>query len=442
MPEPKRPLKVFLCHAKEDKQKVRELYRRLVADGVDAWLDEEKLLPGMDWRVEIPKAVHDADVVIVCLSKDSISKKGYVQKEIIFALDAADENPEGVICIIPTKLEECDVPARLSRWQWVNYFSIDGYGRLVRSLEIRATSLDINWKAEISTSSPKRPETLKEYQSVDSMILDSRKIFNTTIEFIHIPAGKFIMGSKDDNSIAFDDEFPQHTLELPEYWMARYPVTNQQFATFVQNTSYRTTAQENGVGYAFDGKRWVDLKGVNWMNPRGSKNNIEDRQDNPVVMISWYDAMAYCRWLSELLQIELPRGLVLRLPSEAQWEKAARGEHGNEWPWGNKWDATCCNSRDNGSMDTKPIGQYSPRGDSPYGVADMVGNIWEWTLSQFDKYPYVTNDGREDVTVTAPRVLRGGSFYCNFSGTRTASRYGLSPDGRHGDFGFRVALTT
>lgn len=130
-------LQVFLCHSSSDKPKVRELYQRLRNDGISPWLDEEDLLPGFDWQIEIPKAVQSSDVVIVCLSKDSVTKTGYVQKEIKQALDVADEQPEGRIFIIPLKLEECDIPKRLSRWQWVNLFSDNGYQRLLRSLSIR-----------------------------------------------------------------------------------------------------------------------------------------------------------------------------------------------------------------------------------------------------------------------------------------------------------------
>lgn len=132
------PLQVFLCHASGDKQKIRELYRRLCNDGFNPWFDEENLLPGHDWQIEIPKAVRNSDVVIVCLSKGSVTKEGYVQKEIKQALDVADEKPEGTIFLIPLKLEECDVPSRLSRWQWVNLFDDNGYQRLMRSLNSRA----------------------------------------------------------------------------------------------------------------------------------------------------------------------------------------------------------------------------------------------------------------------------------------------------------------
>jgi len=139
--ETTRPLKVFLCHASGDKPQVRALYKRLVAEGVDAWLDQEKLLPGQDWRVEIPRAVRVADVVVVCLSNKSITKEGYIQKEIKFALDVADEKPEGAIFIIPARLEDCPVPDKLSRWHWVDLFEENGYAKLLRSLKKDADSV-------------------------------------------------------------------------------------------------------------------------------------------------------------------------------------------------------------------------------------------------------------------------------------------------------------
>jgi len=136
--ETKRPLKVFLCHASGDKPAVRDLYKRLVAEGVDAWLDQEKLMPGQDWRVEIPRAVKESDVVVICLSNKSITKEGYVQKEIKFALDSAEEKPEDTIFLIPARLEDCVVPEQLGRWQWVDLFEENGFVRLLRSLKLRA----------------------------------------------------------------------------------------------------------------------------------------------------------------------------------------------------------------------------------------------------------------------------------------------------------------
>jgi len=137
-------LSVFLCHSSGDKPAVRDLYEALQRDGFDPWLDEENLLPGQDWNYEITKAVRGSDVVLVCLSDSSVTKAGYVQKEMKFALDVADEQPEGAIFIIPVKLEECDVPDRLSHCHWVSLEDSYGYERLIAALARRASDLGID----------------------------------------------------------------------------------------------------------------------------------------------------------------------------------------------------------------------------------------------------------------------------------------------------------
>jgi len=140
---PTRLLRVFLCHSSADKPAVRDLYQRLLADGADPWLDEEKILPGQDWELEIKKAVRESDAVIVCLTHGSVTREGFVQKEIKEALDVADQKPEGTIFVIPLKLEECIVPDRLRRWQWVNLFEQRGYEKLMCALWARASALGI-----------------------------------------------------------------------------------------------------------------------------------------------------------------------------------------------------------------------------------------------------------------------------------------------------------
>lgn len=137
----KRMLKVFICHASEDKQAARDLFRRLVDDGYDAWLDEEKLLAGQDWKLEIRKAVRNSDIFVVLLSEESVSKTGYVQKEIVQALDFAEEQPEGTIFIIPVRLEDGLIPERLKHLHWVNFFNDSGYEQLLRALRKREEDL-------------------------------------------------------------------------------------------------------------------------------------------------------------------------------------------------------------------------------------------------------------------------------------------------------------
>lgn len=138
-------LKIFLCHSSGDKQPVRDVYAKLKNDGFTPWLDEEDLLPGQNWNLEIRKAVRDTDIVLVFLSNDSVSKRGYVQKEIKMALDVADEQLEGDIFIIPLKLEPCDIPDRLSHCHWVDYYPDTNrdaaYERLKRALLARANEI-------------------------------------------------------------------------------------------------------------------------------------------------------------------------------------------------------------------------------------------------------------------------------------------------------------
>ncbi len=228
------------------------------------------------------------------------------------------------------------------------------------------------------------------------------------MEFIPIPAGKFIMGSKEDDRDAYDDEHPQHTLELPEFYMARFPVTNQQYDLFVQ---------------AVSGKHPVS----GW----------QKKEDHPVVEVSWEDAQKYVAWLNENQIAGLPKDYRYRLPSEAEWEKAARGTYGNIYPWGNEFGQGRCNSSEGGKGNTTPVDAY-PSGASPYGVLDMSGNVWEWTHSLYKPYPYKADDGREDESASGARVLRGGSF--NVIVGLSAVRFASIPY-RSSLIGFRVAVS-
>ena len=139
-----RQLQVFLCHASQDKPIVRELYQRLESESwIDSWLDAEKLLPGQDWDLEIQKAIRAADIIIVCLSKESVSKEGYVQKEFRRALSYAEEKPEGTTYIIPLRLDDCETPSKFQQWQWVDYSAKNAWERLLQSLRLRAEKLGI-----------------------------------------------------------------------------------------------------------------------------------------------------------------------------------------------------------------------------------------------------------------------------------------------------------
>ena len=255
--------------------------------------------------------------------------------------------------------------------------------------------------------------------------------------WVTIPAGEFLMGSdKKKDTQAFDDETPQHTLYLPEYRIARVPVTVAQFAAFMAaNPGYRTTAEQQGSARSWTGSKWEEVKGADWAHPRGPGSDVRAKQEHPVTCVSWHDALAFCKWAA------------VRLPTEAEWEKAARGTDGRIWPWGNPQpNSGVCNFNMTVG-DTTPVGSY-PDGKSPYGVLDMAGNVWEWTSSLWGKdaskpeygYPYDAKDGRENQNAsdTVRRALRGGSFWDDAQYVRCAYRGWYDPSHRGVSVGFRV----
>lgn len=168
MSEKKKPFRVFLCHAHRDASSVHDLYLRLTGDGIDAWLDKEKLLPGSNWEHEIAKGVREADVVIICLSKH-FNQSGFRQKEVRLALDTAMEKPDDEIFIIPARLEECDTLESLKQWHWVDFFETNGYEQLLRALQLRANQIGV----KIST--PKKYPTVNALFSLLSTKLFQKK---------------------------------------------------------------------------------------------------------------------------------------------------------------------------------------------------------------------------------------------------------------------------
>lgn len=228
--------------------------------------------------------------------------------------------------------------------------------------------------------------------------------------FCTVPAGPFRMG--DDQG--YEAEKPAHDFTIPyEYRIGRYPVTVAQFREFVE---------ASGTG-------------------AGEYDRFRGPANHPVTYVSWHDALAFCDWLTERWRKEgrLKKDEVVRLPTEPEWEKAARGTDGRNYPWGSKPDPNLANYDETGIGGPSTVGCF-PGGQSPYGCEEMSGNVWEWTLSAWAKYPYVLSDGRESVKDVQKmlRVLRGGSAFDGSGRVRCASRLRYDPDGRSDSLGFRV----
>lgn len=215
---------------------------------------------------------------------------------------------------------------------------------------------------------------------------------------VYIPPGEFLMGLSlyPDGS-----EYPQHTVYLNGFWIGKYEVTNAQYRRCVEAGACQKPVK----------REW-------YINP--------DCANWPVVYVTWEDAQAYARWAGG------------RLPTEAEWEKAARGTDGRTYPWGEGWDPSRGNTQDGGPGRPAPVGSYSPAGDSPYGVSDMAGNVWEWTSSLLRPYPYNPSDGREDPNSTELRVIRGGGWSFAPDASRSWFRYILQEDNYSRSLGFRL----
>jgi formylglycine-generating enzyme required for sulfatase activity len=225
---------------------------------------------------------------------------------------------------------------------------------------------------------------------------------------VYVPAGPFLMGTTENEieellentsnetlRMLIESEAPQHEVVLAGYYIGRHPVTNAQFAAFVEATGYETEAEEEGRGRAIRDGRYTWVEGADWRHPDGPESDIAGKGDHPVVQVSWNDARAYCDWLGA------------RLPTEAEWEKAAGwdpalGER-RRYPWGDEWDAAKCHI-DRVDQGTAAVGAYSPGGDSAYGCAGMAGNVFDWCSTRWGTsgdqcdypYPYDPEDGRED----------------------------------------------
>lgn len=239
-------------------------------------------------------------------------------------------------------------------------------------------------------------------------------------EWVEIPAGQFMMGSAPTDYLAFDDERPYHPAQIhAPYLIARAPITNRLYAAFVNATGRPAP------------KHWRNTPA------------LTEGADLPVVWVNWHDAMAYCEWLTAQLQSagRLPAASWrVRLPSEAEWEKAARGEDGRRFPWGDDEPVSSQANFGNNEGALTPVGAYSPQGDSPYGCVDMAGNVWEWTQSLEKPYPYDARDGRESAEVRGRRTLRGGAYDSSARNVRCAGRNWNYPEARDETIGFRVVL--
>lgn len=365
-----------------------------------------------------------------------------------------------------------------SKWLWISIFSILLIVGLLITIGImlitrnKATLISQNFQTEtltpsqtaiytptlvpspthLPTNTPKPIPTITATQQL--VVGSTQKSVKDGMSLVYVPEGEFLMGSVEGEGE--EGEYPQQTIYLDAYWIDQTEVTNAMFAEFIDKTKYKTTAEKLGFSYCdFEDGTSLPVPGANWYYPWGPgstaiilyelPSSISTIMNYPVVNVSWSDAKAYCEWAGR------------RLPTEAEWEKAARGTNGQIFPWGNEQPAgNLLNTSDisfnvdydsdktinDGYKYSAPVGSY-PNGISPYGAFDMAGNVAEWVADWFEisYYSQNVNINPQGPISGSSRGVRGGSWTNFYQSNRAASRYGIIPTYPFNYLGFRCAIS-
>jgi len=387
------PLQVFLAASSKDYELAQQVYDFLTGHHIEVFFSRESLprLGSSDYRKHIDDALDRAiHMVVVTSSAENVRSRWLEAEWGMFVNEMRSGRKEGnLVTVIAAPMTSDKLPLSLRNYQVIPF------GQMEQVLHYVGGSASAR------------------FQVADLHLPDE-----PLLGFVEVPGGPFLMGSdKTKDQAARGNEMPQHTVDVPTFYLARYPVTVAQFRAL------RTGAKP--------GEAWL----------------VESR--HPVVHVSWKNSLEYCSRLDRALRGSdaiphtlkglFENGFRLSLPSEAEWEKAARGTDGRIYPWGDSIDP----SRANFDA-TKPVTttvDAFPKGVSPYGIFDMSGNVHEWTRINLKSYPYDSDDDRERPDDNCLRVLRGGSFKDNANSLRAAYRDAEPIGYRCNYIGFRVVCS-
>lgn len=458
---------IFISYALEDGKSVQQLYQRLKDAGYSPWMDKVDLIGGQLWERAIEKAIKDSDFFIICLSSNSVKKRGFVQREIRVALDLWQEKTPDDVFLIPVKLEPLareEVPEEIAKFQWIDWHEDYGWLQLERSLEhgieqrgLKSTRSATQGQAKVPSIEPKKtdhrqPSTDHQLPTFEftTVTLDrsgnvvkrrqgkaqyfTEETGGIDLEMVHVPGGTFEMGTNASEAIEVrteierywkgrgnwvDTELPQHEVTVPSFFMGKFQITQAQ---------WRTVA------------RWSKVKIDLSLDPSNFKGDTL-----PVEQVSWSDAREFCARLSK------KTGKLYRLPTEAEWEYACRAGTMTPFAFGETITPEFVNYDGNYLYAGARKGEYrkqpTPVGNlglaNGFGLFDMHGNVWEWCE---DVWHQNYNNAPEDGSVwlgagdLSCRVRRGGAWDFYGLSCRSANRNRYVSSAISSNIGFRVVV--
>lgn len=411
---------IFISYAKKDTRKLAlslaEALNEII--GVTAWVDRS-LRAGRSWELQIQTEIDRCDAMIVLYSPDlnrhqQGQSESYVLTEIAYAKYTAQK------LIIPVMAQTTTPPISLTMEHYID-FTIDGV-ELHNLVEALCDELEIELRSFDTTpvTAPSKPVQKP----------NSKNLMPQPFAWVDIPTAHVKLPTNEEVNPDF--------VNLEAYSISKYPITNAQFAKFIEAGGYKNKNWWTEKGWQkcqegwHDDNRWRP-SGTPWTEPCFWKDSKWNDKDQPVVGVSWFEAVAFCLWLSDAT------GEKIRLPSGDQWQYAAQGDDGRAYPWGNKWNSSKCqNSVDGGFMsagNTSPVTQYEGKGDSPFGVVDMAGNVQEWCLTNYE-----SNENKGGIVIKF-NVACGGSWYnVNIDNFRCGFRNIINPRPRNVNHGFRISI--
>ncbi len=404
-------VRVFVSHhhSPEEDAFTTRLVADLEAAGADVWVDVVGV-GAADFLERINQALESCQWLVLVMTPASLASR-WVRTEVHAAIRLIMQGRmRGIIQIVAQPVVQEQIPPT-----WGVYAHFDATQDYAAALnltlrELGLSSLVSNPGVPQTSPPPSSPALLPPSRLPPVLAMLGYELHSASdVEFIvpplcNVAAGAFLMGSNQgEDSEARVDELPQHSVTLPAFQVGKFPLTVAEYAYFLRARGRAAPTGEDGKLYE-----------VSW------QTQLRQRLDHPVVRVSWDDAVEYARWLA------VRTGHPWRLPTEAEWEKAARWDQEMEavrrFPWGDRFDAKRCNTIEGKQGTTTPVGTYAS-GASPYGAQDMAGNVWEWTSSLYLPYPYSATDGREQKNSTDMRVMRGGSWAGVSGLARAAFRY-------------------